>query len=109
MLAAVRSGEKERFAEEWALAKQTFDMKGGFSYRYSPKQQKLYPVNAAVDDLRIIRALYEAGDTFRDKHYTEEADKYGERFYNYNVKMDICMTSMMKITKNQHIRYFMLY
>lgn len=61
MLAAVRSGEKERFAEEWALAKQTFDMKGGFSYRYSPKQQKLYPVNAAVDDLRIIRALYEAG------------------------------------------------
>ncbi|OMD81784.1 hypothetical protein BSK50_01570 [Paenibacillus odorifer] len=86
MLAAVRSGEKERFAEEWALAKQTFDMKGGFSYRYSPKQQKLYPVNAAVDDLRIIRALYEAGDTFRDKQYTEEAAKYGERFYNYNVK-----------------------
>lgn len=86
MLAAVRSGENERFAEEWALAKQTFDMKGGFSYRYSPKHQKLYPVNAAVDDLRIIRALYEAGDTFRDKHYSEEAAKYGERFYNHNVK-----------------------
>lgn len=61
MLAAVRSGQQERFAEQWQLAKQTFDIKSGFSYRYSPKQQKLYPLNAAVDDLRMIQALYEAG------------------------------------------------
>ncbi|WP_340005623.1 glycosyl hydrolase family 8 [Paenibacillus sp. FSL K6-0276] len=86
MLAAVRSGQQERFAEEWKLAKQTFDMNSGFSYRYSLKQQKLYPLNAAVDDLRMIRALYEAGDKFGDERYTAEADKYGERFYKYNVK-----------------------
>ncbi|OMD38562.1 MULTISPECIES: glycosyl hydrolase family 8 [Paenibacillus] len=86
MLAAVRSGQQERFAEQWQLAKQTFDMNSGFSYRYSPKQQKLYPLNAAVDDLRIIRALYEAGEKFSDTQYTAEADKYGERFYDYNVK-----------------------
>lgn len=86
MLAAVRSGQQEQFAEQWNLAKQIFDMNSGFSYRYSPKQQKLYPLNAAVDDLRMIRALYEAGDKFGDKHYTAEADKYGERFYDYNVK-----------------------
>lgn len=86
MLASVRSGQQERFAEQWQLAKQTFDMNSGFSYRYSPKQQKLYPLNAAVDDLRMIRALYEAGEKFSDTQYTAEADKYGERFYDYNVK-----------------------
>lgn len=86
MLAAVRSGQQERFTEQWQLAKQTFDINSGFSYRYSPKQQKLYPLNAAVDDLRMIQALYEAGEKFGDKRYTAEADKYGERFYDYNVK-----------------------
>ncbi|MBY3619016.1 hypothetical protein HGO21_05600 [Acinetobacter sp. CUI P1] len=86
MLAAVRSGQQERFAEQWQLAKQTFDINSGFSYRYSPKQQKLYPLNAAVDDLRMIRALYEAGEKFGDERYIAEADKYGERFYNYNIK-----------------------
>lgn len=86
MLAAVRSGQQERLAEQWQLAKQTFDINSGFSYRYSPKQQKLYPLNAAVDDLRMIRALYEAGEKFGDERYTAEADKYGERFYNYNIK-----------------------
>jgi len=86
MLAAVRSGQQERFTEQWKLAKQTFDINSGFSYRYSPKQQKLYPLNAAVDDLRMIRALYEAGEKFGDERYTAEADKYGERFYNYNIK-----------------------
>lgn len=86
MLAAVRSGQQERFAEQWQLAKQTFDINSGFSYRYSPKQQKLYPLNAAFDDLRMIRALYEAGEKFGDERYIAEADKYGERFYNYNIK-----------------------
>lgn len=86
MLAAVRSGQQERFAEQWQLAKQTFDINSGFSYRYSPKQQKLYPLNAAVDDLRMIQALYEAGEKFDGKGYTAEANKYGERFYDYNVK-----------------------
>lgn len=86
MLAAVRSDQQERFAEQWQLAKQTFDINSGFSYRYSPKQQKLYPLNAAVDDLRMIQALYEAAQKFGDTSYTAEADKYGERFYDYNVK-----------------------
>lgn len=86
MLAAVRRGKKEQFNEEWERAKQVFDMNSGFSYRYSPKQQKLYSVNAAVDDLRIIQALYEAGERFGDEQYIEEADKYGQRLFEYNVK-----------------------
>lgn len=86
MRAAVLAGDKEQFASQWALAGQTFDMEGGFSYRYSPKQQKLYPVNAAVDDLRLIGALYEAGEMFDEPAYTEQADKYSQRFYENNVK-----------------------
>ncbi|MBD2866330.1 glycosyl hydrolase family 8 [Paenibacillus oceani] len=78
--------DKQSFDKEWALAKRTFDLQKGFSYRYSPKQQKSYPINAAVDDLRMIRALYEAGQAFGDGSYTKEANRYGERFYQYNVK-----------------------
>ncbi|WP_379138927.1 hypothetical protein [Paenibacillus sp. sgz500958] len=83
---AALAGEKELFDKHWQLAKDTFNMQGSFSYRYSPINGKKYPVNAAVDDLRLIRALYEAGEAFKDSSYMEEADQYGERFYNNNVK-----------------------
>ncbi|GGF93364.1 hypothetical protein GCM10010912_42910 [Paenibacillus albidus] len=83
---AVLTGNEEQFAEQWKLARQTFDMEDGFSYRYSPLLKKRYPVNAAVDDLRLIRALYEAGEQFKNPAYTEEADRYGQRFYEHNVK-----------------------
>ncbi|MRN54072.1 hypothetical protein GJB61_13885 [Paenibacillus sp. LC-T2] len=86
MRVAVLTGNKELFAAQWKLAQQTFDMKDGFSYRYSPKLDKQYPVNAAVDDLRLIRALYEAGEIFGETQYTEQADKYGRRFYDNNVE-----------------------
>lgn len=86
MRISVLAKDKPSFDKEWALAKRTFDLQKGFSYRYSPKQQKSYPMNAAVDDLRMIRALYEAGQAFGDGSYTKEANRYGERFYQYNVK-----------------------
>lgn len=86
MLSAVRGGDAQLFARQWALGKQTFGMEGGFSYRYSPKQQKQYSVNAAVDDLRMIGALFDAGEVFGDPQYTEEAEQYFKRFYANNVK-----------------------
>ncbi|MEI2399010.1 hypothetical protein [Paenibacillus phytohabitans] len=86
MRAAVLNGDQERFDQQWTLARDTFDMEGGFSYRFSPKQQKQYTVNAAVDDLRLIGALYEAGQAFHQPEYTEAADKYSRRFYDNNVK-----------------------
>lgn len=86
MIYAVLAGDKELFDRQWGLGQQTFDMEGGFSYRYSPKLDKKYPVNAAVDDLRLIGALYEAGEVFDDGAYTEEANKYSQRLYDHNVK-----------------------
>ncbi|UHA76295.1 hypothetical protein KIK04_23830 [Paenibacillus sp. 481] len=81
-----RTGQQQAFDAEWARAKRTFDNSSGFSYRYSPKLNKRYPLNAAVDDLRIIRALHEAGQAFQDNRYAVEAATYGERFYKHLVK-----------------------
>ncbi|OAB43359.1 glycosyl hydrolase family 8 [Paenibacillus glacialis] len=78
--------QQSSFDKEWARVKQTLNLTSGFSYRYSPKLNKRYTLNATVDDLRIIRALHEAGSVFEDARYTEEADLYGKRFFEYSVK-----------------------
>ncbi|MEK3884038.1 hypothetical protein [Paenibacillus sp. PL2-23] len=81
-----KSGDREAFEHAWHLARRVFNQKSGFSYRYSPKLNKRYSVNAAVDDLRLIRALYEAADVFGEKAYRAEADKFGGRLLMHNVK-----------------------
>ncbi|WP_239004650.1 glycosyl hydrolase family 8 [Paenibacillus tepidiphilus] len=86
MQSAVQRGERERFVQVWEQAQEIFDMEGGFSYRYSPKYSRQYSVNAAVDDLRLIGALVAAGETFQDSSFTQAAERYGQRFYNMNVK-----------------------
>ncbi len=80
------TGQSGAFDQEWERAKRTFDMASGFSYRYSPLHNKRYPLNAAVDDLRLIRALHEGAEAFGNKEYAEEAKRYSERFLAYNVK-----------------------
>ncbi|GIP22636.1 glycosyl hydrolase family 8 [Paenibacillus sp. J22TS3] len=82
----VLMNRKDAFQTEWERAKQVFELASGFSYRYSPKQDKKYTINAAVDDLRMIRALYDAGEKFHSAAYTELADTYGKRFSSYNIK-----------------------
>jgi hypothetical protein len=81
----VHSGQKERFDEQWQLTKQTFDMKSGFSYRYSPKLTKKYTLNASIDDLRVIRALEEAAIVFHTESYADQAKTYGNRFFKNQV------------------------
>ncbi len=85
MRIAARTGQRERFEAAWRTARDTFEQEWGFSYRYSPKQNKAYAMGASVDDLRMIRALYEAGEAFQEPAYSREADKLGERFAQYNV------------------------
>lgn len=80
------AGDRQGFQTGWDTAVSTFDRKALFSYRYSPKWEKQHSLNAAVDDLRLIRALYEAGEAFGDEAYRKEGDRYGRRFYQYNVK-----------------------
>ncbi|MFC4779211.1 hypothetical protein ACFO9Q_20660 [Paenibacillus sp. GCM10023252] len=86
MRAAALNRGHSRFDEAWEQAKRTFDLTTGFSYRYSPKLAKRYTLNAAVDDLRMIRALYEASEIFTIEKYKTLADTYSRRFFLHNVK-----------------------
>lgn len=78
--------DEDGFRRAWTTAKQTFDSEHLFSYRYSPKLNKKYAVNAAIDDLRIIRSLYAAADAFGGSSYLKEANRYAKRFYETNVQ-----------------------
>ncbi|MBH5317532.1 hypothetical protein I6N90_06840 [Paenibacillus sp. GSMTC-2017] len=79
---------REAFEREWETAKQVFDQETSLSYRYSPKLNKRYPVNAAVDDLRIIRALYDSTEIFEDSRYVDEANKYASTFVDHTIVDD---------------------
>ncbi|MDQ6421578.1 hypothetical protein RB620_19305 [Paenibacillus sp. LHD-117] len=78
--------ERDAFRDAWTKAKATFDQPGGFSYRYAPRLDKRFAANAAVDDLRLIRALFEGASAFREPGYRKEAERYGRRFLEHNVK-----------------------
>lgn len=62
------------------------------SYRYSD-QYGIFPMNAAIDDLRIIRALLEAAQTFKNKSYEAKALEYAQKLY------DVCVV-------DNHLRDF---
>lgn len=80
-----RTGQHQAFEAEWQKTKGRLSLDNGFSYRYSPKLDKTYPVNAAIDDLRILRALYEGAEAFDSEQYREEAQSYGSRFATHNI------------------------
>ncbi|MFD2614382.1 hypothetical protein [Paenibacillus gansuensis] len=82
------TGQEDRYREEWERTKAVFGREKMFSYRYSPKLDKQYEVNAAVDDLRIIRSLYEAGEKFDDRSYTSLAKLYGGKFSEIVIQND---------------------
>ncbi|WP_195575761.1 hypothetical protein [Paenibacillus sp. 1001270B_150601_E10] len=82
------TNQGDAFDKEWKQAEKTFEIPSGFSYRYSPKQDKTYTINASVDDLRIIRALYEAHEQFDQPEYLKLANEYGARFFKHNIKDD---------------------
>ncbi|MDL2253649.1 hypothetical protein LJC49_06185 [Ruminococcaceae bacterium OttesenSCG-928-I18] len=54
------------------------------SYRYS-EEYRLFPMNAIVDDFRIIRALLEAAQVFEEESYKSRALEYAEKIY------DVCV------------------
>ena len=48
------------FDRAYRAAQKTFGQAGMFAYRFDPRDQRRFPVNATLDDLRIIRALLTA-------------------------------------------------
>lgn len=49
--------QPREFRTFYSQAKKVFNQGPQFSYRYNPTTHKQYPVNATLDDLRIIKAL----------------------------------------------------
>lgn len=82
--------DRAAFDEVYAFTKEKLDNGKVFAYRYNPAASETneYTVNAAVDDLRIIKALYRAGEVFSDKSLVREAKNYADRFYESNVEQD---------------------
>lgn len=82
--------DKAVFDEVYQFTKKHLDKDKIFVYRYNPEVGKKegYSINAAVDDLRIIKALFTAGEVFSDKKLTKAGEKYADRFYQSNVEND---------------------
>lgn len=80
--------DRDTFDQVYAYTKEHLDNRKIFSYRYNPdaKDANEYPMNAAVDDLRIIKGLFAAGEVFSDKSLTRAAKSYSGRFYKSNVE-----------------------
>lgn len=80
-----RAGLQEAFQNTLTALNDHFNLDSGYSYRYSPKHDEAYTVNAAVDDLRVIRALYEAVEQFGNDQYKQYAEQLATRFFSHNV------------------------
>ncbi|MCL1630481.1 hypothetical protein M3N64_00745 [Sporolactobacillus sp. CPB3-1] len=78
--------DNKSFDKTWSQLQNTLNMEMGWSYRYSPKWDKKYPTNAAIDDLRIIYSLKLAASQFSDSGYIQRANKYSARFNRYMIK-----------------------
>ncbi|WRS28844.1 hypothetical protein U6B65_06885 [Oscillospiraceae bacterium MB08-C2-2] len=80
-----RVGRQAAFEETLSFVQNHLDSGTLLSYRLGEKGEA-FPVNAAVDDLRIIRGLLEGGQAFSRPEFTQLAQEYGRRFYQTNVQ-----------------------
>lgn len=81
-------GDRAVFDAVYQFTREHLDNGKIFVYRYNPDTaaDQVYSVNATVDDLRIIKALLDAGEIFSDRALTQAAKGYTHRFYKSNVQ-----------------------
>lgn len=75
-----------RYKEALRFVRDNLDTGVLLSYRYDPQDGTRYPVNAAVDDLRILRALLLGGQQFGRKQDETLARQWARRLYETNVR-----------------------
>lgn len=82
--------DRTTFDEVYNFTREHLDDGSIIAYRYDPDSVDgdQFRVNAAVDDLRIMKALFHAGSVFSDKILIKEAESYADRFYSTNVEKD---------------------
>lgn len=106
----VTTQQWSQFRQFYRQTKTTFNEKGLFSYRYDPRTQKRYPVNATLDDLRIIRALIAYDQAHHTNHYRKEATQRYQNLVNTTIKdghlVDYYDVQARKATTTGSLAYF---
>ncbi|MYL36324.1 glycosyl hydrolase family 8 [Halobacillus litoralis] len=78
LLYAVEAGKESLFEEQYQLLVDYFmDEEGLIYWKIDSSGSPGVPVNALVDDLRIVKALYAAGDQWNKTKYTDTAEQAG--------------------------------
>lgn len=81
---AVDMDDELLFDQIFSFVEESLSRNTIISYRYDPDGQA-YHVNAAIDDLRIIGALFSAGHDL-DTQYRDHGKDYAKRLYEANVR-----------------------
>jgi len=84
----VRAGNKAMATKTAAFVQKRMDTGNILCYRLD-EDGHLYPVNASVDDLRLIGATLEAAEAFHQPDYLDQAMIYANRLYDTNVQNDM--------------------
>ena len=77
---------KALFEETFRFVKNYLDSGKIISYRYNPDTKNRFSVNAAIDDMRIAKALFLAEKTFSESSYRKKADIIAKQLLKTNVK-----------------------
>ncbi|GGC80034.1 hypothetical protein GCM10011573_07140 [Enterococcus wangshanyuanii] len=97
-----------RFDTYYKETKKLFYDRVQFSYRVDENGKK-FPVNASVDDLRIIRALIGASARFGSKDYTKEIDSVAKNFMetsmDHNILIDFYDVDQKKQSDSTSLFY----
>lgn len=80
--------QQEAYDAFYKETKQKFFENGQFSYRLNA-DGTLSTVNAALDDLRIMRSLIEAYEQFHDKYYLDEVKTLLKTFKTQSIQGDV--------------------
>ena len=80
-----RTGNRDMAARTIAFVQDHLDLGTMLSYRLDENQYR-FPVNAAVDDLRLIGAMLQAAEAFGRLEYLDQAVSYAGRLYGTNVR-----------------------
>ena len=84
------SADRGNFDKTLDFIKSKLDSGTIISYRLREDGSR-FPVNASVDDLRILRGLLEGAETFSEPAYTELCGQYEDRLFDTNVKNNLLL------------------
>ena len=101
------TGQQKAYDAFYKETKKHFYKGGQFSYRLNANGT-LSPVNASLDDLRIMRSLIEAAQVFGDTQYIDELKKLVKPFKKQSIQGEV-MVDFYDIDKKQASHTISLY